>query len=194
MRILIFGGTGFVGLNIAAALLARGHAVTLFDRAGLPPAAQRVLAPYADRLTTVQGDVTDRQIVEEAIGRGYEAIVLGATITAGAEREAADPEAILRVNLLAHVPVLSAARRSGVGRIINLSSGSAYGTSAFCIPASFADWPRQMKRPRSICTVRPTARRFRSSGWRKSSAGARGSAAPNRPPTSAFGGRSIERA
>jgi UDP-glucose 4-epimerase len=131
MRILIFGGTGFVGLNIATALLARGHAVTMFDRAGLPPAAQRVFAPYADRLTTVQGDVTDRQIVEETIGRGYEAIVLGATITAGPEREAADPETILRVNLLAHVPVLSAAWRSRVGRIINLSSGSAYGTSAF---------------------------------------------------------------
>ena len=35
MRILVFGGTGFVGLNIAAALLSRGHAVTLFDRAGI---------------------------------------------------------------------------------------------------------------------------------------------------------------
>ncbi|MGB6400479.1 MAG: NAD-dependent epimerase/dehydratase family protein [Bradyrhizobium sp.] len=33
MKILVFGGTGFVGLNIAAALLVRGHTVTLFDRA-----------------------------------------------------------------------------------------------------------------------------------------------------------------
>jgi nucleoside-diphosphate-sugar epimerase len=32
MRILVFGGTGFVGLNTASALLARGHKVTLFDR------------------------------------------------------------------------------------------------------------------------------------------------------------------
>ena len=31
MKVLIFGGTGFVGLNIAAALLVRGHAVTLFE-------------------------------------------------------------------------------------------------------------------------------------------------------------------
>ena len=43
MKILVFGGAGFVGLNIAAALLARGHAVTLFDRAGLPPGAARNL-------------------------------------------------------------------------------------------------------------------------------------------------------
>ncbi|MGA7803548.1 NAD-dependent epimerase/dehydratase family protein [Bradyrhizobium sp.] len=131
MRILVFGGTGFVGLNIAAALLMRGHAVTLFDRAGPPPAAQRVFAEHSDRLAIVQGDVTDRPLVEATIGRGFDALVLGATITAGPEREAADPESILRVNLLAHIPILSAARRCGIKRLINLSSGSAYGTSGF---------------------------------------------------------------
>jgi UDP-glucose 4-epimerase len=131
MKILVFGGTGFVGLNIAQALLARGHAVTLFDRAGLPPAAQTAFADHADRLTTVQGDVTDRQAVEDVIAAGFEAIILAAAITAGPEREAADPESILRVNLLAQTPILTAARQSGVRRIINLSSGSAYGANAF---------------------------------------------------------------
>jgi UDP-glucose 4-epimerase len=131
MRILIFGGTGFVGLNIAASLLARGHAVTLFDRAGLPPAAKQSFARHADRLKIVQSDITDRQAVEEVIALGCEAIILGAAITAGPEREAADPETILRVNLLAQTPVLLAAQRHRVGRIINLSSGSAYGTNAF---------------------------------------------------------------
>jgi UDP-glucose 4-epimerase len=131
MKILIFGGNGFVGLNIAAALLARGHAVTLFDRAGLPPAAEKDFAGYADRLTAIQGDVTDRQAIEGAIAAGYEAIILGAAITAGPERDATDPESILRVNLLAQVPILIAAQRRGVGRIINLSSAAAYGTSTF---------------------------------------------------------------
>ncbi len=131
MRILFFGGNGFVGLNIAGALLARGHAVTLFDRAGLPPAAAREFATHAGRLTVIQGDVRDKQVVEEAIAAGYEAIILGAAITAGPEREAADPETILQVNLLAQTPILIAARRFGVGRIINLSSASAYGASAF---------------------------------------------------------------
>jgi UDP-glucose 4-epimerase len=131
VRVLVFGGNGFVGLNIAAALLARGHAVTLFDRAALSPAANKEFARNADRLTAIQADISDRQAVEEAIGRGYEAIILGAAITAGPQRDATDPESILRVNLLAQVPVLIAARRCGVGRIINLSSGSAYGTRAF---------------------------------------------------------------
>ena len=83
MKILVFGGNGFVGLNIATALLARGHAVTLFDRAGLPPAAAKDLVRYADRLTAIQGDVIDRQTVEDVIAAGYEAIILGAAVTLG---------------------------------------------------------------------------------------------------------------
>ena len=131
MRVLLFGGAGFVGLNIAAALLARGHAVTLFDRADLPAAAEKAFARHADRLTTIRGDITDREMVERVIAAGHETVILGAAITAGPEREAADPETILRVNLLAQLSAMSAARRVGVARIINLSSAAAYGTSAF---------------------------------------------------------------
>src|SRR5438552_3199077 len=131
MRILVFGGTGFVGLNIAAALVARGHAVTVFDRAGLPPAARKEFAPHVDRLTAIQDDVRDSRAVEAVIAMGHDAIILGAAITAGPEREAADPETILQVNLLAQTPILIAARRFGVGRIINLSSAAAYGANAF---------------------------------------------------------------
>ena len=109
MRILVFGGAGFVGLNIAAALLACGHAVTLFDRAGLPPDARKEFALHGDRLTAIQGDVTDSQAVGKAIATGYDAIILGAAITAGPAREASDPETILRVNLLAQAPILIAA-------------------------------------------------------------------------------------
>ena len=130
MKILVFGGTGFVGLNIAAALLARGHAVTLFDRAGLPPAAAKEFASQ-DRLTVIQGDIRDQQAVEQVIAAGYDTIILGAAITAGPEREATDPETILQVNLLAQMPILIAARRAGVRRVINLSSAAAYGASAF---------------------------------------------------------------
>jgi UDP-glucose 4-epimerase len=126
---LIFGGTGFVGLNIAAALLVRGHGVTLFDRMGLPPVAQQVFENYAGALTVIEGDVTDRRAVEHVIAGGYDVIVLGAAITAGPARDAADPESILHVNLLAQLPVLMAARRSGVARIINLSSAAAYGAA-----------------------------------------------------------------
>jgi UDP-glucose 4-epimerase len=131
MNILVVGGTGFVGLNIAETLLTRGHAVTLFDRAGLPAAAQRAFAGHGEKLKVVQGDVLDRQATADVIATGFDTIVLGAAITAGAERDASDPETILQVNLLAQTPILMAARRGGVRRVINLSSAGAYGATAF---------------------------------------------------------------
>ncbi len=130
MKILIFGGSGFVGINIAAALLARGHEVTLFDRAALPPVAYRALTGGQQALTVVQGDVTEPHCVEKTIAGGFDAIILGAAITAGPARDATDPASILQVNLLAQAPILMAARRSGVGRIVNLSSAAAYGAAA----------------------------------------------------------------
>jgi len=131
LNILIFGGTGFVGINIASALLARGHAVTLFDRGALPGAAVTALGGSGDALKVVEGDITESRAVEATIARGFDAIVLGAAITAGPAREAADPQSILHVNLMAQVPILMAAHRHRIGRVINLSSGSAYGAAAF---------------------------------------------------------------
>lgn len=131
MNILIFGGTGFVGINIASALLARGHAVTLFDRGVMPGAATRAFSGFGDRLSVVEGDVTDARLVEAAIARGFDVMILGAAITAGSAREAADPQSILNVNLMAQVPILMAAHHYRVRRVINLSSGSAFGAAAF---------------------------------------------------------------
>jgi UDP-glucose 4-epimerase len=131
LNILIFGGTGFVGINIASALLARRHAVTLFDRGALPGVARQAFAGFGEKLDVVQGDVTDAIAIETIIARGFDAIVLGAAITAGPAREAADPQSILQVNLMAQVPILMAAHRHRVRRVINLSSGSAFGAAAF---------------------------------------------------------------
>src|SRR3569833_1791774 len=129
MHVLIFGGRGCVGLNIAQGLLERGHDVTLFDRAAMPPAAQRAFAVFGDRLCVLQGDVTDAKAIASVINAGCDTLVLGAAITADAARDAAEPDRIFAVNLLAQVPMLYVARRAGVKRVINLSSGSAYGAS-----------------------------------------------------------------
>ena len=131
LKVLIFGGTGFVGINTAGALLARGHSVTLFDRAPLPRGARDVFASCGDQPAFVQGDVTDRQSVDKVIAGGFDAIILGAAITAGPARETTDPQSILQVNLMAQVQILTAARKAGVARIINLSSAAAYGAAGF---------------------------------------------------------------
>jgi UDP-glucose 4-epimerase len=129
MKVVIVGGAGFVGLNIAARLLARGHTVTLLDRAELPATARRAFAPHGEGLNVLQGDVTNHTAVEAAIAADTDALILGAAITADAARDAVEPERILAVNLLAQVPMLRAAKVAGVWRVINLSSAAAYGLS-----------------------------------------------------------------
>jgi UDP-glucose 4-epimerase len=128
MNVVIVGGAGFVGLNIAQLLLDRGHMVTLFDCAELPASARRAFVSR-ERFRMIPGDVTDRASVDAAIRSGCDALVLGAAITAGEARDAAEPERILAVNLLAQVPILRAAERARVRRVINLSSAAAYGSS-----------------------------------------------------------------
>lgn len=127
MTVLILGGAGFVGLNIAERLLAEGRTVLLFDRAPPPGAARAAFAALPGRLDAVQGDVTDAAAIRDLVRPGIDSIVLGAAITAGAERDAREPSAILGVNLMAQIPVLERARDFGVRRVINLSSAAAYG-------------------------------------------------------------------
>ncbi|MEY9884063.1 NAD-dependent epimerase/dehydratase family protein [Bradyrhizobium sp. USDA 329] len=129
MKIVIFGGTGFVGLNLAEVLLARGHDVTLYDRSPLPPAAQRSLLDFRERLRIVQGDITDGAGIDALIAEGWDAIVLGAAVTAGDDLERASPARVLEINVMAQIPILQAAIRHGVRRFVNLSSASAYGTA-----------------------------------------------------------------
>ena len=129
MKIVIFGGTGFVGLNLAEVLLARGHDVTLYDRAQLPPGAQRPLGDYRERLTVVQGDITDAEAIDALMAEGCDAIVLGAAITAGDDLERASTSRVLEINVVAQIPILQAAIRHGVRRVVNLSSASAYGAA-----------------------------------------------------------------
>jgi nucleoside-diphosphate-sugar epimerase len=59
-------------------------------------------------------------------------VFYGAAITAGVEREISDPLSVFDVNVIGLLNVLKAACRApSVNRIINISSGSAYGNGGF---------------------------------------------------------------
>jgi UDP-glucose 4-epimerase len=141
MRVIIFGGTGFVGVNLAGTLLARGHEVTLYDRAQLPAAAQQSLTEHGERLSVVQGDIADKKRIEALIAKGCDAIVLGAAITAGAHLERTARNCILQINVMAQLPILGAAIRHRVRRVINLSSAAAYGASGQRYPVLDEETP-----------------------------------------------------
>src|SRR5260370_18073533 len=59
-RVLVNGGSGFVGANMVTELLDRGHHVRFFDRAPSPLAAH-------PRLEVVTGDICDADTVAKAV-------------------------------------------------------------------------------------------------------------------------------
>lgn len=132
MTTLVTGASGFVGTNIVEALLARGQQVIAFGQGGMPANALAAFARYGDRLHVVDGDVRDAACVERLFAdRRIERLVHAAVITAGVAHEQRDVTAIVGVNVVGTARVLDAARRHGVGRIVHVSSGSAYGRSLF---------------------------------------------------------------
>lgn len=122
VSVLVLGGSGFVGLNVADAFHRAGQPVAIFDRSP-PPAG------FAVPVETHLGDVRDADALGAAMAQGLDTLVLGAAVTAGTAREARDPDTILSVNLGALPSILALARDRGVRRIVNLSSGAAYGAA-----------------------------------------------------------------
>lgn len=123
MRILVTGASGFVGVNLVEALLARGHEVAAMSLDAYPGPG---------RVTEIPGDTTDTTLLEHVMREHrVEAVWHGAAITAGAEREKREASRIVEVNLLATVRALEAAARAGVRRFLYPSSSAVYGNTAF---------------------------------------------------------------
>jgi UDP-glucuronate 4-epimerase len=128
MTILVTGGTGFIGLNLVEALLARGDSVVILSNGPLPQIAEPFFARLPGRLTLVAGDVRDAHLVGDTVRRyAIERIVHAAAVTADRQREASSPALILEVNLLGLVHVLEAARAAGVLRVVLIGSAAFYG-------------------------------------------------------------------
>lgn len=128
--VLVTGGHGFVGMNLVLALLCRGDKVVVFGQDELPIGAEADLEPHLGRYEHVLGDVRDRtQVLGAFEGRGIEAVIHGAAVTSGPDRERSDPQRVLDVNLGGTLAVLEAARDHGIGRVVYTSSNAVYGES-----------------------------------------------------------------
>lgn len=122
---LITGGAGFIGSNLAAALLERGRKVRIFDDFST---GRRVnLEELTGELDVVEGDLRDADAVREAV-RGCSWVFHEAAIPSVA-RSVADPVASNAVNVDGTLNLLVAARDEEVGRFVFASSSSAYGNA-----------------------------------------------------------------
>jgi len=117
MRVLITGGTGFIGSHTAVALIAGGHEVRLLVRD--PTKLERVFAPHALAVPDHRvGDVGDRASVERALD-GCDAVVHAAALVA---LDAARAHEVLDLNPRGVENVMGAALERGLSRMVYLSS------------------------------------------------------------------------
>ena len=129
MSILLTGGTGFVGLNIADALLADGIAVVIFGQVPPPPALLDRLRGLPGKLVVETGDIRSTSQLNELFARHRpDKVVHGAAITAGIDREQTAARTIMEVNLGGTIELLEAALRHRTGRVVVLGTGSVFGT------------------------------------------------------------------
>lgn len=131
MRVVILGGAGFVGLNVAEQLLARGDDVVLFDIGPPPDAALAHFESLPGDAAPIVGDSREPDTLAPTFADPVDAVVFGAAITSSGDREKDTPEAVVAVNLGGFINALRAAQSAGARRFINLSSSAAYGRAAF---------------------------------------------------------------
>jgi dihydroflavonol-4-reductase len=160
MRVLITGGTGFVGSHTVAAVARAGHAVRLLVRR--PERVDAALAPLGISVQDiVSGDVLDPESVQTAV-EGCDAIINAAAIYSLDPRKAAS---VLATNARATTIVLEAAVRAGLDPIVHVSSYVALLPSRHVLtPDSPVGAGGAAAYPRSKAQSELIARRHQSAG------------------------------
>jgi UDP-glucose 4-epimerase len=115
VRVLVTGGSGFIGSHVVDKLRARGHEPVIYD---LRPSPWHQDA--AHRVDTVLGSITDREALERAL-HSCDAVAHLAAV-ADVNDVHASPEDAERVNARGTVAVLEACRRAGVKRVLYAST------------------------------------------------------------------------
>ncbi len=121
-KVIITGGAGFIGSNLAEALAGDREVVVVDD---LSSGKKENLRNIDARL--IEGSITDLGLLRKAFDGATCVFHLGAI--ASVQRSVEDPLLVNEVNLNGTLSVLTAARDAGVQRVVFASTAAVYGAS-----------------------------------------------------------------
>src|SRR5690349_10620990 len=121
-RILVTGGSGFIGSGLVKALLKAGHHVRVFDNnsRGNP----RRLAGVAKDVELIAGDIRDGAAVDKAAKNVDEVHHLA--FVNGTEFFYSQPDLVLDVGVRGMINVIDACRKQDIGTLVLASSSEVY--------------------------------------------------------------------
>jgi dihydroflavonol-4-reductase len=151
MKVLVTGGTGFVGLNLVLELLETGATVRVLARpsSNLAPLLEAVGSRGVD---VARGDLLDPPSLRAALA-GVEVLY---HVAADYRLWAPDPAVLYRVNVEGTRSLLAAAEAAGVGRIVYTSSVGTLGipldgtSGTEATPVGLADMVGDYKRSKFL--------------------------------------------
>ena len=122
MKILVTGGTGYIGGTVTRLLLSRQHSVTIFDN--LCHSKRSAAAAGAE---FVEGDLADRALLERVLKAGrFDGVMhFAALIEAGESMH--KPEIYFRNNTVGTLSLLEAMLATGHDRLVFSSTAACYG-------------------------------------------------------------------
>lgn len=127
MKIVVFGGGGFIGSAIADQLLAQGHGLRIFERPRIEP--YRKFAEH-EQVEWVTGDFTSAHDVRAAV-EGVDA-VMHLVSTTLPKNSNDDPVYDVQSNVLSTLNLLNAMEAEGVKKLVFISSGgTVYGNPVY---------------------------------------------------------------
>jgi GDP-L-fucose synthase len=122
-RVLVAGGSGFVGSHLVAQLVDQGARVSA--TASTDVTLRRFLAPLLDRITAFVGDLCHPDHARDAV-RGHEVVMYLAARVGGVAYNVAHPASLFRDNLQPFFSVIEAARLEATPRFVVTSSACVY--------------------------------------------------------------------
>src|SRR5690606_16328224 len=126
-KILITGGAGFIGSNLTAYFLDKGHSVVVLDNFATGHRHNIAQHEGNPNFTLIDGDIrntTDCEHAVQGVDYGLHQAALGSV-----PRSIKDPQTTNEVNVSGFLNMLVAARDAGVKRFIYAASSSTYGDS-----------------------------------------------------------------
>jgi UDP-glucuronate 4-epimerase len=130
-RILVTGGAGFIGSQLAESLLARGDDVVVVDNFNdfYDPAIKRANAAELRGAEVVEADIRDEGAMARLFGEGHFDTVVHLAAMAGVRPSLLDPLHYQDVNIRGTLILLEEVRRREGTRFVFASSSSVYGAN-----------------------------------------------------------------